>query len=518
MGSHNVAILMNPAMRPSQMMLVRSIWAVITLQIIGAASAPAQGDPRITSWLTTYSGQYARLFTTDANRLAGVFQTTWTNNTASIIQAQPTYCGVHQIAYSGSWVYLRTTGLGTHVMGPWLNGTFPNYPKNMAVLYRIPRAPTVPSTKTATGGGPIGYFVDGVSMFDSRDAFSYTSGTGSPGSEANPGSGYWNRDAWVNESQTFDPAAAHQPGSGQYHYHASPPALRHLLGDNVSFNTAAKTYGENTGNTNLKHSPILGWVRDGFPIYGPYGYSNALDANSAIVRMRSGFQLRNAAAPGVSDRTTYPLWAVRVKALASTNLTTTAGPSVSASRPLGRYMEDNDYLGDLGFTLGVDFDLNEYNVRFCVTPEFPEGTWAYFVCIDASGTPVFPYNIGRQFYGNPTGNTVAGGAYPETVTTSFTGGPKMPLTALAPTVNPTNGNVTLTWSAIDGGTYVIDATTNFMSWTAIATNLPTLQTNFPVTTPTRSRVEAGGAASASARFYRVRLTATNSYDTTGFSP
>ncbi len=487
--------------------------------ILAVASTAAVAQPQLTSWLTTYSGQYARIFTNDANKLAGVFQTTWTNNNATIIQALPTYCGVSEVAYAASNVYIRSTGLGSHVMGPWLNGSFINYPKNSAVLARIPRVPSVPAAKTSTGGGPIGYLVDGVAMFDSRDAFSYTTSSGSPGTEANPGGGYWNRDAWVNESQTFDPAQAHQPGSGQYHYHANPSALRYLLGDHMLYNTGTKTYSEDTANMNLRHSPILGWVRDGFPVYGPYGYAVTNNPASGVRRMISGFVPRNSAAPDVTSRTTYPLWAVRVKNLASTNLTTEAGPSVSGMRPLGRYLEDNDYLGDLGFTLGVDFDLNEWNARFCVTPEFPGGTWAYFVCINAAGTPVFPYNIGRQYYGSPAAN-VMGSAYPEPVTTNFTGGTRMPLTASAPAVNSSNSNVTLTWSAIDGGTYVIEATTDLSAWTPIATNSTYPQaTNFPTPQTTRSLVENAAAQNGVVRrFYRVRLTATNSYDSTGFSP
>ena len=79
---------------------------------------------------------------------------------------------------------------------------------------------------------------------------------------------------------------------------------------------------------------------------------------------------------------------------------TTNGPTVSSSYPFGRYMEDNAYLGDLtnsatgsNYVHGVDFDLNEYNGRFCVTPEFPGGTYAYFVSISSSSSnavPTFP--------------------------------------------------------------------------------------------------------------------------------
>ena len=60
---------------------------------------------------------------------------------------------------------------------------------------------------------------------------------------------------------------------------------------NASTNT--NTYTENTSN--LHHSPVLGWSFDGCPIYGPYGYTSAMNASSGLSRMRSGFVLRNAA-------------------------------------------------------------------------------------------------------------------------------------------------------------------------------------------------------------------------------
>ena len=66
-------------------------------------------------------------------------------------------------------------------MGPWFgnNGNlFVNDPANTAEIYRFPRTVTFPASKTETSVGPIGYFVDGVAMFDSRDAFSYSTPNG----------------------------------------------------------------------------------------------------------------------------------------------------------------------------------------------------------------------------------------------------------------------------------------------------------------------------------------------------
>jgi hypothetical protein len=89
---------------------------------------------------------------------------------------------VQEVYSSSNWVYIRSTGLGSHVMGPWyLNAAhttaFPNYPVNQKALWRIPRTPTILATKTQTGLGTIGFFVDGVSMFDSSDGF-YWNGSG----------------------------------------------------------------------------------------------------------------------------------------------------------------------------------------------------------------------------------------------------------------------------------------------------------------------------------------------------
>src|SRR5437588_788305 len=160
-------------------------------------------------------------------------------------------------------------------------------------------------------------------------------------------------------------------------------------------------------------------------------------------------------------------------------------------------MEDNDYLGDLGYTKGVDYDLDENNGRYCVTPEFPNGTYAYFVAIDANGTPLFPYNIGRGFYGSPTGGAVAG--ISEIVTTNFIGGASSTLKLNAPAV--ANGMVTLVWSSVEGGTYQVECTTNLSAWTTNLTGVVspgvTAQTNF--------------TSNGSQEFYRVSRTAIASY-------
>jgi len=468
--------------------------------VVGSALAFAvslhAADPHVDSWLTSHSGKYARIYTTDANRTNGVSVTTWSNGTT--IQSSPAYVGVQEIYSSASWLYIRSTGLGIHTMGPWYldaahTQAFPGWPVNQKALYRIPRSPTVPATRTLTGLGAIGYSVDGVALFDTQDGAKWT---GSAESQMG-GTGYWYRDAYVNEGVTFDPANAHQPGSGQHHYHANPVALRYQLGDHVDFNPATKLYSEST-NAVTKHSPILGWMADGFPYYGPYGYANATNADSGVRRMVSGYVLRNGQYGTLNltnvGRLYLPKWAARAYNVATN---AQAGPSNFTTYPLGRYMEDKDYLGDLGYTQGVDFDLNEWNTRWCVTPEFPSGTWAYFVAINADGSPAYPYNIGRSYFGTPTGGTTT---LAETVTTNFLGGPNLAATLNKPAVN--NGIVSLTWSATEGGTYRVECTTNFATWTTNATNIAATLNNGGYT----------NASTDSAKFYRVARTALATYD------
>ncbi len=475
-------------------MKTNSVQIALALVAVVFATKAFAADPYVDSWLTTYTSKYARIYTNDAMKASGTALTTWNNGSQN--QSSPAYAGVQGIYSSASWLYLKTSGLGQHTMGPWLNGAFPNLPKNQNVLFRIPRNPTVHTATNLTGLGAIGYFVDGVAMFDSRDGFVWT-GT----AEAGNGTGYWNREAYVNEGATFDPGYAHQEQTGTHHYHANPIALRYLLGDHVDFNATTKTYSESTTAV-TKHSPILGWVRDGYPLYGPYGYSSASNSASGLRRMISGFVLRNGQ-NGTDNltntlRATLPAWAKR---LYNTNQT---GATPLSTYPVSRYMEDYDYLGDLtnsatgtNYQKGTHFDLDEYNGRWCVTPEFPSGTYAYFVSMSSNGTPVFPNNIGRAFYGNPTGSTTT---IAETVTTNFLGGANLREVMNAPAKS--GSTVVLTWSAVEGGTYRVESSTNLTTWTTNATGIAAvLNTGSNTNTSTES-----------AKFFRVNRTAIANYD------
>ena len=474
-------------------------------------------DPQLSSWFTEASTKYARIYKNTADRTAGISSTTWTGQTL------PTYAGVHEINYSPSWIYIKNSGLAPYVMGPWNN---PNLPKNQGTangVYRFPRTPTFSTSKTLTGMGSIGFLVDGVSIYNTSDGFSYSyanSKDASPVAGIGPGDGVWNRDAWPNEKISFDYALNHPQPSGQYHAHVTAMGTRYLLGDNVLYNDSTKQYTENNSTTVFQHSPIIGWINDGLPLYGPYGYSDPLDSTSPVRRMISGYVLRDGtygtANLAITGRTSLPKWTQKTNPLTTPQY----GPSVSTTYELGHFSEDYDYLGDLGYTQNVSstvngytirFDLNQYNVRYCKTPEFPNGTWAYFTTITSSGTPWYPYNVGRWYYGSPiAGNSTTTTMNTDTPLTQYYKGAALTSETWSSTPVTVSGNtVTLSWNAVEGGTYQVSTSSDLNSntWSDVAV---TPNSNIAII---NENVDTAGTPK---KFYKVKRTVTAPYDNVGY--
>jgi len=145
----------------------------------------------------------------------------------------------------------------------------------------------------------------------------------------------------------------------EYAYALNPKLLRYELNDNVEGVSSA--YQE--VSSGFVHSPIIGWAYDGSPIYGPYGYTSPLSSSSGISRMTSSYSL---VSTPVSGR-----------------------PSV-INYPLGSFIDDYEFVNGSG-------TLDQHNGRFCVTPEYPDGIYAYFITVDQFGNGVYPYIIGNTY-------------------------------------------------------------------------------------------------------------------------
>ncbi|MFL5763958.1 MAG: YHYH protein [Bacteroidia bacterium] len=342
----------------------------ITVALIGTV-ANAQVNPAISSWIQNTTGITGRHY------ISG-------SSTPIVDASYPANC--QSVAYNSTNVYVSCSGIPAYVIGPYLDGN-PNQGGNNNNKYKIPLNPVQNTgTPVATTPGTIGVFINGVSLFDYRDGCSWKSSTNSEAGGPIPGmgDGVWNRDAIPAEKAGFDCAKGHPAGTN-YHHHQNPMAFNMDL---VPVSSVCNTYladGLYIIDSTM-HSPLIGFAYDGFPIYGAYGYKNA-DGTGGIVRMKSSYSLRS-----ITVRNTY-----------ADGTSVTAGPPINATYPLGRYREDYQYNPTSAAT--PDY-LDDHNGRFCVTPEYPAGTYAYFCTVDANWNSYYPYVVGPTFYGTKVVTTV----------------------------------------------------------------------------------------------------------------
>ena len=339
----------------------------------------AQVNPAISSWLqnTTLTGKHY---------VSG--------NPTPIVDAD--LANVQSVQYSTSWVYATTKGIPSYITGPFLDGN-PSLATNQNAIFKFPLAPVQNTgTPVSTTGGNIGVFINGVALFDYRDGVSWQNSTNSlkGGPLGGMGDNVWNRDAIVGERLGFDCSKGH-PAMGNYHHHQNPSAFKLDL---TVISTVCVIYNADGlyALDSTQHSPLIGFAYDGFPIYGGYGYKN-VDGTGGISRMKSSYSLRS-----ITTRATY----------AGSTVAVTPGPAVNATYPLGYFREDYQY--NPTTTLTPDY-LDSHNGRFCVTPEYPAGTYCYFATVQSNWNSAYPYAVGPTFYGTKVAAKVT--SISETVTT-----------------------------------------------------------------------------------------------------
>jgi YHYH protein len=153
--------------------------------------------------------------------------------------------GATSITYDGTYITIKTNGTPDHksvyytstnslyqaFSGTTFGGnTFNKNPNTIAsqnFTFKIPANPTVAGNHAATPLGPIGVSLNGVPFYNQY------AGPNQP---------------LTNEITSFDQYWGHPQMSGQYHYHAEPLYLTTIK--------ATK-------------SSLLGFLLDGFPVYGP---------------------------------------------------------------------------------------------------------------------------------------------------------------------------------------------------------------------------------------------------------
>lgn len=352
------------------------------LMIISSTALFSQTNPAILSWLQNNSA----------------YGSHYVSGNSTVIPDN-VLANVQTVQYSTDWVYASTKGIPTYPTGPFLDGN-PSFASDQSAIYKFPLNPTENTgAKTPTSPGNIGVFINGVSLFDYRDGVAWNTASGDicggPGNTMCPGGPGavmpWNRDAIPAEKAGFDCSKGH-PAMGNYHHHQNPSAFKL---DQVVISTICNLYdadGLYTINAS-EHSPLIGFAYDGFPIYGAYGYANA-NGTGGITRIKSGYELAN-----YTVRTNYP-----------DGTDVDDGPVVNSTYFLGYFREDYQWMSH-----PEEEYLDIHNGRFCVTPEYPAGTYAYFCTVDANWNSAYPYAVGPTFYGNVTAAKVT--SISETVTT-----------------------------------------------------------------------------------------------------
>lgn len=334
-----------------------TLYTLFALSI--GSTVAAQSNPAITAWLQNTT-QTARHYVS--------------GNSTPINDAD--LVNVQSVKYSSNYVYVTTTGLPSYVTGPFLDGN-PSLATNQNAIFKVPLNPVANTgSLVATTGGNIGIFINGVALFDYRDGVAWNNSTnalcGGPGNPPCPGgptaAQNWNRDAVLAERGGFDCSKAH-PAMGNYHHHQNPSAFKL---DKVVLSSICNLYNADGlyAIDSTKHSPLIGFAYDGFPIYGAYAYKNA-NGTGPIVRMKSSYTLTSAT-------------------------TRNLGPAVSTTYPLGYFREDYVYSPTSAST--PDY-LDQHNGRFCVTPEYPNGIYCYFATVDGNWNSAYPYVVGPTFYG-----------------------------------------------------------------------------------------------------------------------
>lgn len=165
--------------------------------------------------------------------------------------------GATSITSDGTYVTIKSTGMPDHksvyfppthslyeaFSGTTFGGTtFVKNPNTisttLAYTFKIPLNPKVDTNHAATPLGPIGVAINGVPFFNQY------AGPNQP---------------LTNEVTSFDKYVGHPAQQGNYHYHAEPTYLTSLKGSEA----------------------LLGFLLDGFPVYGPY--ENGLAVNGLDV-------------------------------------------------------------------------------------------------------------------------------------------------------------------------------------------------------------------------------------------
>jgi YHYH protein len=262
---------------------------------------------------------------------------------------------------------------GNAGFGWWPFGPVCATEQNKSLAFPAIPSPTTDSARCSTGGGMVGLFVNGVSIYNWTDGTSYNN------------THTWFYTAPTREVYDVDICPGHA-ANGDYHHHAHPYCLQLQVND--------------TGNA---HSPIYGYAADGYPLYGPW-FSNGQLAQSCW--KKRDYSAGSSTGCGTANKRTCLLTS-QYNVSAGTVNTVNAGPDTTTTVPAqspgnnisaasGLFFQD--YYWDQTCTAQGGAALDQYNGH-------THDNLGYHYHItrtqnaDGSFSEAFPYLLGPTLYG-----------------------------------------------------------------------------------------------------------------------
>ena len=173
---------------------------------------------------------------------------TWNSTAKVMVQGSVHWASSFKAQTSGSKLNITGNGLPSHTTGTFpiassdpahaYDGN-PNAIKSVAVSWGLPSSPAVAKKPSCLGLGAIGILLSGARIFNALDADG--------------------RDAGAHEVQ--DSCDGHPQGAGKYHYHNLSRCLSDPAGS---------------------HSPLMGYIADGFALYGTRGENGVVLTNADL--------------------------------------------------------------------------------------------------------------------------------------------------------------------------------------------------------------------------------------------
>ena len=172
-------------------------------------------------------------------------------------QKAATFMSNVKVTLTDNYMIVNSDGIPNHPHADFPTWYNPNRILKQDYHFKIPLHPQFAEKPLKLPFGPIGVAINGIPFYNPYNAHG--------------------RDAVMGpNAEIFDSCCGHPDQMGRYHYHKYPTCINNPFHD-----------------TPGKHSSLIGWAFDGFPIYGPNGNDGKppadLDSSNGHIDAEHGY-------------------------------------------------------------------------------------------------------------------------------------------------------------------------------------------------------------------------------------